>query len=226
MVFSTNPPFDFSGPQENNCMLAEEKEELLVFKERGSSVMHRAAFPAACRKLAWVFTALMLKHPHCSTDPLELIVQIWMSLVCVQHGPSVGVCSCYWCLALCPWAPRLMAVGWHGLPVLPSPGFLYYSQICKNLFFLTSSQLCRKKKTILLQCDVIATQSHPHQMHGLSGIRYSPQGPVKNPGLALPWDSLSTSFANPKWSPFIAAQWDRSHTGPNQSTFKSNFFIF
>lgn len=52
MVFSTNPPFDFFGPQVNNCMLAEEKEELLVFKERGSSVMHRAAFPAACRKLA------------------------------------------------------------------------------------------------------------------------------------------------------------------------------
>lgn len=33
-------------------MLAEEKEEVLVFKERGSSVLHRAAFPAAFRQLA------------------------------------------------------------------------------------------------------------------------------------------------------------------------------
>lgn len=134
MVFSTNPTFDFSGPQVNNCMLAEEKEELLVFKERGSSVLHRAAFPAA-----WVFTALMLKHPHCSADPLELIAQIWMSHVCVRHGPSVGVCFCYWCLALCPWALRLMSLGWQGLPVSPSPDFLYCSQIYKNLGFLTTS---------------------------------------------------------------------------------------
>lgn len=75
MNFSINPPFDFSYPQVNSCMLAEEKEEVLVFKERGSSVLHRAAVPAACRELAWVFTALMLKHPHCSADPLELIVR-------------------------------------------------------------------------------------------------------------------------------------------------------
>lgn len=52
MVFLTNSPFDFSDPQVNSCMLAEEKEEVLVFKERGSSVLHRAAFPAACRELA------------------------------------------------------------------------------------------------------------------------------------------------------------------------------
>lgn len=36
----------------NKCMLAEEKEEVLGFKERGSSVLHWAAFPAACKELA------------------------------------------------------------------------------------------------------------------------------------------------------------------------------
>lgn len=45
-------------------MLAEEKEEVLGFKERANSALHWAALLAAHRESVWIFIALLLTCPR------------------------------------------------------------------------------------------------------------------------------------------------------------------
>lgn len=172
---------------------------MLVFKNRGSSVLHRAAFPAAYRELVWVFTALMLKHLPCSADPLELIVQIWMSLVFVQHGPSVGVCSCYWCLASCPWADK---------------GFLSHL-VQASCITPRYVKTCRKKETIPSPPNAwfVRDQMQPTRPH---------EKPWAYTALGFPLHKFCQVQVEPVYSSS-----ETGHTqGPNQSTFKRNLFIF